>query len=157
MHGRDLWKRRGPRASQSQASWLPTSDGDSALHTHTHTHPSQRSVKPRGIPPGRSSSRWDREGVERAHVVRSPGPPHHKARCRSHQRPHQTQVPTAPRITEIADAFIWLNALQPWGSHSKSQFWSGPSRRTLRGQRASVLEAPGSQPSGAGDAGCLQT
>lgn len=149
MQGRDLWKRRGPRASQSQASWLPTSDGDSALHTHTHTHAHAHAPQPKVCKAKRHPPRKKQplDGTEREcsvlmwYVSRQP---RHEARGRSHQCPHQTQVPAAPRVAEKADAFIWLNALRPWGSHSRSQFWSSPSRSPGRpeGQRSGGARFP---------------
>lgn len=130
------------------------------MHARTHTHahaPQPKVCKAKRHPTRKQQPLDETEGVERAHVVRSPGQPHHKARCRSHQRPHQTQVPAAPRITEIADAFIWLNALQPWGPTLEVSSGLAPPGVAPGGQRASFLEAPGSQLSGAGDNGCLQT
>lgn len=150
MHGRDLWKRRGPRVRlpvcRLQTETLRFTHTHTHACTHAHAHAPQPKVCKAKRHPPRKKQPLD--GTEREcsvlmwYVSRQP---RHDARGRSHQCPHQTQVPAAPRVAERADAFIWLNALRPWGYHSRSQFWSGPSRRSPgrpEGQRSGGARFP---------------
>lgn len=96
--------------------------------THTHTHPSQRSVKPRGIPLGSSSlsmrqrrsgacscGTFSRAASSQSQMQKSPTPSSNAgARCAKDHRDS--------RRLHLAERSAAL------GSHSRSQFWSGPSR-----------------------------